>query len=177
APPHHRAGSAYRCTDCASGSRDRDTAHPRVCMPRPSRVPASWPCTPPLGLLPSILTVPWNGAYAICTRWSSILLRNRCDWRTRGECLWGMHQRIPYLWDRLRPQLIELTIFALTLLGPSGEVATNLSWASATRAAHKDSSLCAYPRERRGNSSTSASDRGDPGSHDDGGPDAFAPHC
>src|SRR5215472_6825751 len=79
--------------------------------------------------------------------------------------------------DRLRPQLIELTIFALTLLGSSGEVATNLSWASATRAAHKDSSLCAYPRERRGNSSTSASDRGDPGSHDDGGPDAFAPHC
>src|SRR5215813_13353632 len=79
--------------------------------------------------------------------------------------------------DRLRPQLIELTIFALTLLGSSGEVATNLSWASATRAAHKDSALCAYPRERRGNSSTSASDRGDPGSHDDGGPDAFAPHC
>ena len=58
--------------------------------------------------------------------------------------------------DRLRPQLIELTIFALTLLGPSGGVATNLSWASATRAERKDSSLCACPRERRDNSSTSA---------------------
>jgi hypothetical protein len=32
--------------------------------------------------------------------------------------------------DRLRPQLIELTLFALTLLVPSGGVATNLSWAS-----------------------------------------------
>ena len=28
----------------------------------------------------------WNGAYAICTRWSSILRRNRCGWRTRGGC-------------------------------------------------------------------------------------------
>src|SRR5437763_4967450 len=80
-------------------------------------------------------------------------------------------------WDRLRPQLIELTIFALTLLGASGGVATNLSWASATRADRRDFSLCACPRARRGNASTSASDRVDPGSHDDGGPDAFAPHC
>ena len=32
--------------------------------------------------------------------------------------------------DRLRPQLIELTIFALTLLEPSGGVATNLRWAN-----------------------------------------------
>src|SRR5262249_26173594 len=47
----------------------------------------------------------------------------------------GMKKR-----DRLRPQLIELTIFALTLLGPSGGVATNLRWASATRAARKDAS-------------------------------------
>ena len=58
--------------------------------------------------------------------------------------------------DRLRPQLVELTIFALTLLGPSGGVATNLSWASATRADRTDSALCAYPRERHDNSSTSA---------------------
>ena len=58
--------------------------------------------------------------------------------------------------DRLRPQLIELTIFAPTLLGPSGGVATNLRWASATRAERKDSSLCACPRERRDNSSTTA---------------------
>src|SRR4029453_14891892 len=79
--------------------------------------------------------------------------------------------------DRLRPQLLELTIFALTLLGPSGGVATNRSWASAIRAERKDSALCACPRERRDNSSTSASGRGAPGSHDDGGPDASAPHC
>src|SRR5262249_47265852 len=59
-------------------------------------------------------------------------------------------------WDRLRPQLVELTIFALTLLGPSGGVATNLRWASATRADRKDSALCACPRERRDNSSTNA---------------------
>jgi hypothetical protein len=63
---------------------------------------------------------------------------------------------IATLRDRLRPQLIELTIFALTLLGPSGGVATNLSWASATRAARTDSALCACPRERHDNSSTSA---------------------
>src|SRR5262245_36246079 len=62
----------------------------------------------------------------------------------------------PHAWDRLRPQLIELTIFALTLLGPSGGVATNLRWASATRADRTDSALCACPRERRDNSSTSA---------------------
>ena len=58
--------------------------------------------------------------------------------------------------DRLRPQLIELTIFAPTLLGPSGGVATNLRWASATRAERKDSALYACPHERRDNSSTSA---------------------
>src|SRR5262245_61973342 len=58
--------------------------------------------------------------------------------------------------DRLRLQFIELTIFALTLLEPSGGVATNRSWVSATRADRKDSSLCACPRERRDNSSTSA---------------------
>src|SRR5215475_13665115 len=80
-------------------------------------------------------------------------------------------------WDRLRPQPVELTIVAPTLLEPSGGVATNLIWASATRAERKDSALCACPRERRDNSSTSASDRGDPGSHDDGGPDASALHC
>src|ERR1051325_1060946 len=58
--------------------------------------------------------------------------------------------------DRLRPQLIELTIFALPLLGPSGGVATNLSWASSPRAERKDSALGACPREKRGNSRTSA---------------------
>src|SRR5262249_25525840 len=58
--------------------------------------------------------------------------------------------------DRLRPQLVELTVFALTLLGPSGGVATNLIWASATRADRTDSVLCACPRERHDNSSTSA---------------------
>ena len=90
-----------------------------------------------------------------------------------GEYLIGMDGN----WDRLRPQVVELTTFALTLLGPSGGVATNQSWASATRADRRGFSLCACPRERRDNSSTSASDRGDPGSHDDGGPDASAPHC
>jgi hypothetical protein len=58
--------------------------------------------------------------------------------------------------DRLRTQLIELTIFAPTLLGPSGGVATNLIWASSIRAERKDSSLCACPRGRLDNSSTSA---------------------
>jgi hypothetical protein len=58
--------------------------------------------------------------------------------------------------DRLRPQLIELTIFAPTLLGPSGGVATKLSWASSSPAERKDSALCACPRGRHDNSSTSA---------------------
>ena len=34
----------------------------------------------------SIVTVPWNGAYAICTRWRNILRRNRCGWRMRDAC-------------------------------------------------------------------------------------------
>ena len=100
---------------------------------------------------------------------------NLCD---RRPCSTSVAVGLIYSeWDRLRPQVVELTTFALTLLGPSGGVATNQSWASATRADRRDFSLCACPRERRGNSSTSASDRGDPGSHDDGGPDASAPHC
>jgi Acetamidase/Formamidase family len=59
-------------------------------------------------------------------------------------------------WDRLRPQLIELTIFALALLEPSEGVATHWTWASATRADRTDSALGACPRERRDNASTSA---------------------
>ena len=30
-------------------------------------------------------------------RLSGRLLRNRCGWRTRGECFWGMNRRIRYL--------------------------------------------------------------------------------
>jgi hypothetical protein len=77
--------------------------------------------------------------------------------------------------DRLRPQLIELTNFARTLLGPSGGVATNLRWASAPRADRRDCALCACPRARHDNARTSACDRGAPGSHADGAPDASAP--
>lgn len=68
-----------------------------VCMPPPSRVQPSWPCTPPPGRRHSMLTVHWNEAYAICKRWIGILRRNRSGWRTRGECLWGMNRSIHYL--------------------------------------------------------------------------------
>src|SRR5262245_35451463 len=81
--------------------------------------------------------------------------------RSSGTCsvLYQALNSSSYFGDRLRPQLRELTIFALTLLEPSGGVATNLRWASAIRAERTDSALCACPRERRDNSSTSASGR------------------
>jgi hypothetical protein len=58
--------------------------------------------------------------------------------------------------DRLTLQLIELTIFAPTLLGPSEGAATNLSWATSTQADCKGSSLCACPREKYDHSNISA---------------------
>jgi hypothetical protein len=68
----------------------------RVSKQPPLGVQASWPCTPPLVLRRSIVTVHWNRAYAICTRWRGTLLRNRCGWMMRGECCWDMHRRIHY---------------------------------------------------------------------------------
>jgi alkylation response protein AidB-like acyl-CoA dehydrogenase len=67
--------------------------HPRTvrrftapaCTQPPSRAQASRPCTPPPVRLRSTSTVRWNGACAICKRWSGILLRNHCGWRTRAE--------------------------------------------------------------------------------------------
>src|SRR5262245_43942518 len=67
-------------------------------------------------------------------------------------------------------------MFALTLLGSSGGVATNRSWARATRAAPQDSSLGAGPRARRDHARTNACERGAPGAPDEGGPEASAPH-
>jgi hypothetical protein len=58
--------------------------------------------------------------------------------------------------DRLTLQLIELTIFAPTLLGSSEGAATNLSWATSTPADCQGSSLCACPREKPGNANISA---------------------
>ena len=58
--------------------------------------------------------------------------------------------------DRLTLQLVELTIFAPTLLGPSGGSATNLSWATSTQADRQDASLCACRREKHDNSHRSA---------------------
>ena len=58
--------------------------------------------------------------------------------------------------DRLTLQLIELTIFAPTLLGPSGGAATHLSWATSTQADRLDAALCACRREKHGNANRSA---------------------
>src|SRR5262249_36332519 len=65
---------------------------------------------------------------AKCT-YHGTLLRSRHAFRDFGWCPTCGDMR-----DRLRPQLVELTIFALTLRGPSGGVATNLRWVSAIRA-------------------------------------------
>src|SRR4030095_9666444 len=70
--------------------------------------------------------------------------------------------------DRLMTQLIELTIYALTLLGPSEGVTTSLRSARSTPTAHRGNALCACRLGKVDNSSKVACDRASPGSPDGG---------
>src|SRR5262245_11657338 len=113
----------------------------------------------PLGLTPT-LAVPVQGEGI-----HSSLCSKMCTKQSRKSTMW----------DRLGPQLVELTVFALTLLGPSGGVATHLRWARAPRADRPDAALGASPRASHDNARTRACDRGAPGAQAAGAPAASAP--
>jgi hypothetical protein len=63
------------------------------------------------------------------------------------------HRAAKRYWDRLTTQLIELTIYALTLLGPSEGAPTSLRSVRSTPTAHRGNALCACRLGKVDNSS------------------------